>query len=74
MTDNDLCPRCNSNSEDLDHLFRRCEKSKEIWGYTLKSRLWRVRDEIPLSDWISFHLKSKKEIKLNTDGCCLAGT
>lgn len=51
-------PRFNKSSEGLDVV----TKSKELWGYTHKSRLWRVRVESPTADWISFRLKSKKNV------------
>lgn len=51
---------CNNGTEDLDHLFRRCNKSFELWGHIMGSRLWRDRFDSPVSEWISFHLKSKR--------------
>lgn len=55
------------------------EKSKEIWGYILKSRLWRESDDQkPVSDSISFHLKSKRDAvcggKLPKEHCFLCFT
>lgn len=33
MIPNDLCPRCNSVSEDVDHLFIHCNFSQKVWFY-----------------------------------------
>lgn len=62
MTESDVCPRCSFGSEDIDHLFRRCAKSKELWGHILKSRLWREKEDRPMPEWILLHSISKNVV------------
>lgn len=64
MTQSDICPCCNSAPEDLDHLFRRCVKSKRIWESIPWSHLWNLKFESPFSEWLSFYMKSRKCVSL----------
>ncbi|KAI8550987.1 hypothetical protein RHMOL_Rhmol06G0149600 [Rhododendron molle] len=56
----DLCPRCNTFSENISHLFRECIKAKELWRYIPSSHLLRGDLDTPIQDWISLNMKSNR--------------
>ncbi|KAG5562418.1 hypothetical protein RHGRI_005227 [Rhododendron griersonianum] len=41
MATSDLCPRCNTCSKNITHLFRECNKAKELWSCIPSSHLMR---------------------------------
>ncbi|KAG5515273.1 hypothetical protein RHGRI_036347 [Rhododendron griersonianum] len=69
MATSDLCPRCNTCSENTIHLFRECNKAKELWSCIPSSHLMRGDMDTSNCEWISLNMRSKGDIKLNTDGC-----
>ncbi|XP_061370519.1 uncharacterized protein LOC133313201 [Gastrolobium bilobum] len=56
----DLCPRCNMAGEDVDHVFRSCQWSQEVWSY------WIEKNELPyflmadLEFWLDNNLNRKE--------------
>lgn len=58
----ELCPGCNNSTEDLNHLFRGCYKSIELWNTLNVTHLIRVGFESPVKDWITLQLKKKRSI------------
>lgn len=55
-----LCPRCNLEIEDINHLFRGCPKAKDFWSL-FRSSQWLSKDlDCPILDWITRNLKSTK--------------
>ncbi|KAG5524857.1 hypothetical protein RHGRI_031506 [Rhododendron griersonianum] len=65
----DVCPRCNTFSDSISHLFRECNKAKELWRHIPFSHLLRGDTDTPIQEWISLNMRSNRNIKLNTDGC-----
>lgn len=55
-----LCPRCNSDPETIDHLFRKCCKASTLWAKVRDFRWVRRNWNIPFKDWFLRNLKSSK--------------
>ncbi|GMP65273.1 hypothetical protein CsSME_00026140 [Camellia sinensis var. sinensis] len=69
MTTSDICPRCGLTSEDLNHLFRTCTTSQNLWIAIKDRSWWEEGCDRPILEWISSNVKIKRTLKLNVDGC-----
>lgn len=66
ITTSDLCPRCNSSPESLNHLFRECHKASLLWETIPSGRTMRDRFTNTFSDWISLNVKKEKILHFGT--------
>ncbi|KAG5563614.1 hypothetical protein RHGRI_006155 [Rhododendron griersonianum] len=62
MATSDLCPRCNTCSENITHLFRECNKAKELWSCIPSSHLMRGDMDTSNCEWISLNMRSNREV------------
>lgn len=66
ITISDLCPRCNSSPEKLDHLFRNCPKAASLWDKFPSGRFMKEGFENSTFDWITYNLKKSKILHVGT--------
>lgn len=50
IAESDLCPRCNAYSETIKHLFRECDKAKNLWNCIPSCHLMRGDMDTPILD------------------------
>ncbi|GLT63422.1 hypothetical protein SLA2020_359880 [Shorea laevis] len=63
MAQNDICPRCCNDQEDILHLFRDCPASKGIWEMWINDGLWYRWQQMDRLTWISHNL-SRSNVKV----------
>lgn len=61
LTRNDLCPQCNQYSEDLDHLFRFCSRTRRVWNMVLPE-VNSIRADLNFDQWLSINLRNNSRV------------
>lgn len=56
MTNENYCPRCNSQPEDLMHLLRDCEEVQDLWKKHIKQDLWSKFFSLGQYAWFDWNL------------------
>lgn len=59
MTQDTLCPRCNSAPESLMHMMRDCEVVQNFWNHCIDPSLRSKFFSIGLHQWLDWNLSSK---------------
>lgn len=56
MTEDNLCPRCNSHPETMMHLLRDCEEVQSFWSRVIKNEHWSKFFSIGQYAWLDWNL------------------
>lgn len=62
FSDSNICPRCKTAREDMDHLLRGCSKAKTIWLMLKDTNWWNCGNNKTLADWIKTNMKTKDQL------------
>lgn len=61
MTDDPMCPRCNSCPETIMHLLRDCEEASTFWNEVINPNAWSKFFSLGLFPWLEWNLSSKND-------------
>ena len=57
---NPFCLCCQSEVEDLNHLFRYCTKVRPLWPQIMGNHLWCQAQGSSFRDWFAWNMKTNK--------------
>ncbi|PNY07114.1 ribonuclease H [Trifolium pratense] len=59
MTNNDLCPRCQSQPETIMHMLRDCEDVQQYWNQFITEDYWAKFFSLGLHAWLKWNITTK---------------
>ena len=59
MTTNPHYHHCSEEVESLDHIFRFCSRTKNLWPHIFDEKVWRLTKDMPFEGWFEWNLKKK---------------
>jgi hypothetical protein len=67
MTNDDLCPRCQSQPETIMHMLRDCEDVQQYWNQFITEDYWAKFFSLGLHAWLEWNITTKNIGASSTD-------